>query len=110
MISRRVRDRQLLDEEDLAEDYRRMIYAPTVADMEKARVAFGRMWKLRCKAAWTSFEEAGDRLFTFLRHPVAQWKALRTTNALERINESAAGPRPRRTCRARLPSCCCSSA
>jgi putative transposase len=34
-----------------------------------------------------SLDEAGDELFTFLRFPVAQWKALRTTNALERINE-----------------------
>ena len=29
----------------------------------------------------------GDELFTFLRFPSSQWKALRTTNALERINE-----------------------
>ena len=27
------------------------------------------------------------RLFTFLQFPQSQWKALRTTNALERINE-----------------------
>ena len=32
-------------------------------------------------------KEAGDELFTFLRFPRSQWKALRTTNALERINE-----------------------
>ena len=31
-------------------------------------------------------EEAGDQLWTFLRFPRSQWKALRTTNALERIN------------------------
>jgi putative transposase len=34
-----------------------------------------------------SFEEAGDQLFTFTAFPASQWKALRTTNALERINE-----------------------
>ena len=32
-------------------------------------------------------DEAGEDLFTFLRFPASQWKALRTTNALERINE-----------------------
>src|SRR5690606_2481667 len=32
-------------------------------------------------------DTAGDELFTFLRFPSSQWKALRTTNALERINE-----------------------
>lgn len=34
-----------------------------------------------------SLEEAGDRLFTFLRFPPSQWKSLRTTNAIERLNE-----------------------
>ena len=36
---------------------------------------------------YRSFEEAGDQLFTFTAFPAAQWKALRTTNVLERINE-----------------------
>ena len=87
--------------EELAEDYRRMIYAATAAEGEKARTAFGRKWKLRCQAAWRSFEEAGDQLFTFLRYPRAQWKALRTTNALERINEEF---RRRTKTQASLPS------
>lgn len=34
-----------------------------------------------------SLKEAGEDLFTFLRFPRSQWKTLRTTNALERINE-----------------------
>jgi transposase-like protein len=72
--------------EELAEDYRRMIYAATREAVETARIAFVRKWKLRCKAVLTSLEEAGDDLFTFLRYPIAQWKSLRTTNALERIN------------------------
>lgn len=73
--------------EELAEDYRRMIYAENREGVEKARAAFTRKWKLRCKAVITSLEEAGDNLFTFLDFPVSQWKSLRTTNALERINE-----------------------
>jgi transposase-like protein len=73
--------------EELAEDYRRMIYAANREAVEKARTAFVRKRKLRCKAVLTSLEEAGDDLFTFLRYPASQWKALRTTNALERINE-----------------------
>ncbi len=72
--------------EELREDYRRMIYADTVAGVEQARGAFRRKWKTRCQAVASSFEEAGDQLFTFLRYPPSQWKALRTTNALERIN------------------------
>jgi len=73
--------------EELAEDYRRMIYAPSREAVELARVGFLRKWKLRCKAVGASFEEAGDELFTFTSFPSSQWKALRTTNALERINE-----------------------
>ena len=72
--------------EELAEDYRRMIYAASREAVEKARVAFARKWKLRCNAVSASFEEAGDDLFTFIAFPLSQWKALRTTNALERIN------------------------
>jgi len=35
----------------------------------------------------TSLEEAGDRLFAFLRLPPSQWKSARTTNAIERLHE-----------------------
>jgi len=73
--------------EEIAEDYRRMIYGETREAVEKARAAFTKKWRLRCAPVVASLEEAGDELFTFLRFPAAQWKALRTTNALERINE-----------------------
>jgi putative transposase len=73
--------------EELAEDYRRMVYAETREAVEHARVSFLRKWRLRSKAVVSSFEEAGDELFTFVQFPQSQWKALRTTNALERINE-----------------------
>jgi putative transposase len=73
--------------EELAEDYRRMVYAETREAVEHAQVGFLRKWRLRCKAVVSSLEEAGDELFTFLQFPTLQWKALRTTNALERINE-----------------------
>ena len=35
----------------------------------------------------SELEEAGDRLFTFTRLPVSQWKSARTTNAIERLHE-----------------------
>lgn len=73
--------------EELTEDYRRMIYADTATTVEQARTRFTKKWQLRCPAVVESLKEAGDELFTFLRFPRAQWKALRTTNALERINE-----------------------
>lgn len=73
--------------EELTEDYRRMIYGETVAAVEHERTRFTKKWQLRCPAVVESLKEAGDELFTFLRLPRSQWKPLRTTNALERINE-----------------------
>jgi transposase-like protein len=73
--------------EELTEDYRRMIYGDTVTAVEQARARFTKKWQLRCPAVVESLKEAGDELFSFLRFPSSQWKALRTTNALERINE-----------------------
>src|SRR2546426_4277283 len=64
-----------------------MIYGETREAVEKARAAFTKKWRLRCAPVVASLEEAGAELFTFLRFPASQWKALRTTNALERINE-----------------------
>jgi transposase-like protein len=87
--------------EELGEDYRRMIYASSQAAVEQARTAFRCKWKRRCAPVLSSFEEAGDQLFTFLRYPPSQWKALRTTNALERINEEF---RRRTKTQASLPS------
>ena len=72
--------------EELAEDYRRMIYAETHTLVDQARARFTKKWRLRCPAVVECLDEAGDDLFAFLRFPKTQWKALRTTNALERIN------------------------
>jgi transposase-like protein len=87
--------------EELAEDYRRMVYAESRAAVEQARTRFVRKWKLRCPAVAECLAEAGDDLFTFVAFPKAQWKALRTTNALERINEEF---RRRTKTQASLPS------
>jgi len=73
--------------EELAEDYRRMIYAETREAVRAAHAAFRRKWQRRCATVLASLNEAGAELFTFVDFPVEQWKALRTTNAIERINE-----------------------
>ena len=73
--------------DELTEDYRDMIYADTAANVEKRRKAFLRKCRLKCRAVADSLGEAGDRLFTFTRLDPAQWKAARTTNAIERLNE-----------------------
>jgi hypothetical protein len=47
----------------------------------------GARWKLRCRAVADNLEEAGARLFTFLRYPPEQWRSLGTTDEIERLHE-----------------------
>ena len=68
-------------------DYTDMIYAATAAEVMAKRQKFLRTWRQRCPAVADSLEEAGERLFTFLHFPPAQWKSIRTTNAIERLHE-----------------------
>lgn len=88
-----------------------MIYANSCAAVDQARGRFRKKWRLRCPAVIECLEEAGEDLFTFLRFPPSQWKALRTTHALERINEEfRRRTRRRRVYRGKMPSFYCSSA
>ncbi len=73
--------------DEVSADYTDMIYAATAAEVQQRRRAFLRKWRLRCPAVATSLEEAGDRLFSFLRLPPSQWRSARTTNAIERLHE-----------------------
>jgi len=74
-------------QEEVTADYTDMIYAVTAAEVQARRRAFLRKWRLKCPGVATSLEEAGDRLFAFLRLPPSQWKSARTTNAIERLHE-----------------------
>ena len=73
--------------EAISADYTDMIYAASATEVLERRKAFLRKWRLKCRAVADSLEEAGDRLFTFTRLPVSQWKSARTTNAVERLHE-----------------------
>jgi transposase-like protein len=73
--------------DELGADYTDMIYAKTVKEVDAKHKAFVRKWRLKCQAVVDSLDEAGPRLFTFLRYPPEQWKSIRTTNAIERLHE-----------------------
>jgi putative transposase len=73
--------------DEISADYADMIYANTAQEVEAKRKAFLRKWRLRCRPVADSLEEAGDKLFTFLRFPPEQRKSIRTTNAIERLHE-----------------------
>jgi putative transposase len=73
--------------EEVSADYTDMIYAASAKEVDAKRKAFLRKWRLKCPGVATSLEEAGERLFSFLRLPQSQWKSARTTNAIERLHE-----------------------
>ena len=73
--------------DEISTDYTDMINAETAKAVQVKRRAFLREWRLRCPAVAARLEEAGDRLFAFLRLPPSQWKSARTTNAIKRLHE-----------------------
>lgn len=73
--------------EEISNDYNDMIYAKTAKEIETRHKAFIRKWRLKCRAVADSLAEAGERLFTFTRLPISQWRSARTTNAVERLHE-----------------------
>ena len=70
--------------EEIKADFNDMMHAKTAADVRAKRKAFLAKWKLRCRAVADSLEEAGERLFTFLRYPPEQWRSLRTTDEIDK--------------------------
>jgi putative transposase len=73
--------------DEIKADFNDMVHARTAAEVLARRNAFLAKWRLRCRPVAESLEEAGERLFTFLRYPPEQWRSLRTTNAIERLHE-----------------------
>ena len=73
--------------EEVTEDYHKIVYAPNEKAAEKAYEAFVEKWSRLARGVARSLEEAGKELLTFLRYPKSQWKSLRTTNIIERLNE-----------------------
>jgi putative transposase len=73
--------------DEIKADFNDMVHARTAAEVVARRKAFVAKWRLRCRAVADSLDEAGERLFTFLRYPPEQWRSLRTTNAIERLHE-----------------------
>jgi transposase-like protein len=73
--------------EELKADYKEMVYAPDAQAALRLRSQFLAKWHAKCPKVAKSLREAGDKLFTFLRFPPLQWRSIRTTNSIERLNE-----------------------
>jgi putative transposase len=74
-------------QEAVHEDYNRIVYAPDRAAAERAGESFLAKWRKLCPSVAASLEEAGEELLTFYGFPASQHKSLRTTNAVERLQE-----------------------
>jgi putative transposase len=73
--------------DEIKADFNDMVHAKAAAEVLAKRKVFLAKWALRCPPVAKSLEEAGERLFTFVRYPPEQWRSLRTTNAIERLHE-----------------------
>lgn len=72
--------------EEVKSDYHKIVYAESLEQAKKAQRDFISKWKKLAPKVVVSLEEAGEELLTFYRFPNSQWKVLRTTNAIERLN------------------------
>lgn len=72
--------------EEVKSDYHRIIQAESLEQARKAYREFVLKWKKSAPKVVVSLEEAGEELLTFYGFPNSQWKSLRTTNAIERLN------------------------
>lgn len=73
----------------------------------EGRKAFVRKWRFRHRAVADSLE-AGDRLFSFTRLPLSQWKSARTTRSSVCTKNSSDGSRLKPFCHPPTPPRCCS--
>src|SRR3989454_9240847 len=72
---------------EIRDDFHRIVYAVNADAARAAYATFERGWGKRCPGVARSLKEGGDELWTFFRFPIAQWKALRTTDTIERLHE-----------------------
>lgn len=68
-------------------DFHRVIYATSRPAAERAYAQMLRRWRTKSAAVADSLAEGGPDLLTFYAFPALQWKALRSTNVIERVHE-----------------------
>jgi len=73
--------------EEIKTDFHAIVYADSEGDARCAYDAFLKKWRKLSEGVAKSLEEAGLELITFFRCPKSQWKSLRTTNLIERLNQ-----------------------
>ena len=67
-------------------DYDAIINADDIENAKAAYAAFMRKWSRKAESVARSLEDAGMDLLSFMRFPKEQWRSLKTTNIVERLN------------------------
>jgi transposase-like protein len=71
----------------LRADFHAITEASSLRAAKEAYRRFVRRWQPRSDAVVRSLEEAGAELLTFYAFPASQWRSLRSTNIIERVNQ-----------------------
>jgi|CXWL01.1.fsa_nt_gi transposase-like protein len=67
-------------------DYDAIINADDIETAKGAYAAFMRKWSRKAESVARSLEDAGMDLLSFMSFPKEQWRSLKTTNIVERLN------------------------
>jgi transposase-like protein len=67
-------------------DYDAIINADDIGTAKAAYAAFMRKWSRKAESVARSLEDAGMDLLSFMSFPKEQWRSLKTTNIVERLN------------------------
>lgn len=73
--------------EDIRADFHAIVYAEGLSEAQAAYERFLRKWSKLHESVARSLREAGQELLAFYRYPKSQWKSIRTTNSVERLNQ-----------------------
>ena len=72
--------------DEVKKDYDAIINADDIGTAKATYTAFVSKWRRKNESVARSLEEAGMDLLTFMSFPKAQWRSLKTTNIVERLN------------------------
>ncbi len=72
--------------EEVRCDYHRIVRADSLQAAHHAYTDFVTKWEKQAPKVAASLKEAGEELLTFYHFPKSQWKSLRSTNTIERLN------------------------
>ena len=72
--------------DEINRDYHAIVDATDLDGARQAYRSFVRKWEKLVPEVVRSLEEGGEELLTFYHFPKQQWKSLRTTNMIERLN------------------------